>query len=150
MLSNIERSFRNEGLKKGISPHDALRWVIGANLLPVNVIHTIVDSKGRPLSFTLTGGQVHDAKVVEGILTTPRSPLAITADKVYDSEKVRQQIKDEGALPIIPNCCAATRRASAPSASIGNATKLKTAASRIGGVWRSAMTSSRNFLVAAF
>jgi hypothetical protein len=30
---------------------------------------------------------------------------AVTADKAYDSEKVRQQIKDEGALPIIPSRC---------------------------------------------
>jgi hypothetical protein len=29
--------------------------------------------------------------------------LAVTADKAYDNEKVRQQIKDEGALPIIPS-----------------------------------------------
>jgi transposase len=30
-------------------------------------------------------------------------PLAITADMAYDSDKVRQQIKDEGALPVIPS-----------------------------------------------
>ena len=42
---------------------------------------------------------MHDSQVVEDILNTPRSPLAITADKAYDSAKVRQQIKDEGALP---------------------------------------------------
>jgi hypothetical protein len=29
-------------------------------------------------------------------------PLAVAADKAYDSQKVRQQIKDEGALPVIP------------------------------------------------
>jgi hypothetical protein len=40
--------------------------------------------------------------------TLPK-PLAITADKAYDSQKVRQQIKDEGALPIIPNRSNATR-----------------------------------------
>jgi transposase len=68
-------------------------------------IHAIVDSKGRPLSFTVTGGQVHDSQVVEEVLNTPRAPLAVTADTAYDSEKVRQQIKDEGALPIIPNRC---------------------------------------------
>ena len=50
-------------------------------------IHAVVDSKGRPLSFTVTGGQVHDSQVVEEILNTPRSPLAITADKAYDSER---------------------------------------------------------------
>jgi transposase len=60
-------------------------------------IHAIVDSKGRPLSFTVTGGQVHDSQVVEEVLNTPRAPLAVTADKAsYDSEKMRQQIKDEG------------------------------------------------------
>ena len=59
----------------------------------------------------MTGGQVHDSQVVEDILNTPRSPLAITADKAYDSAKVRQQIKDEGALPIIPNRCNAIKKA---------------------------------------
>ena len=77
-------------------------------------IHAIVDSKGRPLSFTVTGGQVHDSQVVEEILNTPRPPLAVTADKAYDSEKVRQQIKDEGALPVIPNRRTATRKAYCP------------------------------------
>jgi hypothetical protein len=36
-------------------------------------------------------------------LNTPRSLLVVTADKAYDSQTARQQIKDEGALPIIPN-----------------------------------------------
>ena len=86
-------------------------------------IHAIVDSKGRPLNFAVTGGQVHDSQVVGDVLDTPKPPLAITADKAYDSEKVRQQIKDEGALPIIP--------------SRSNAT----IASRTGGVSRRATTS---------
>jgi hypothetical protein len=30
-------------------------------------------------------------------------PLAVTADKAYVSEQVRQRIKDEGVLPVIPN-----------------------------------------------
>jgi transposase len=53
------------------------------------VIHAVVDSKGRPLSFTVTGGQVHDSQAVEEILTTPRSPLAITADKGCDGDAPR-------------------------------------------------------------
>ena len=48
------------------------------------------------------------------MLGTPKPPLAVTADKAYDSEKVRQQIKDEGALPIIPSRCNATRKAYCP------------------------------------
>ena len=44
-------------------------------------IHAIVDSKGRPLNFTVTGGQVHDSQVVGDVLDTPRPPLAVTADR---------------------------------------------------------------------
>ena len=77
-------------------------------------IHATVDSKGRPLNFTLTGGQIHDSQVVDEVLDTPKSPLAVTADKAYDSQKVRQQIKDEGALPIIPNRSNATKKAYCP------------------------------------
>ncbi len=62
----------------------------------------------------MTGGHVHDSQVVEEILNKPRSPLAVTADKAYDSEKVRQQIRDEGALPVIPNRCAAITKAYCP------------------------------------
>jgi transposase len=77
-------------------------------------IHAIVDSKGRPLNFTVTGGQVHDSQVVGDVLDTPRPPLAVTADKAYDSEKVRQPIKDEGALPVIPSRCNAAKKAYCP------------------------------------
>ncbi len=63
----------------------------------------------------MTGGQVHDSQVVEEMLTTPRSPLAITADRAYDSARVRQQIKDEGALPIIPNRSTALKKAYCPT-----------------------------------
>ena len=77
-------------------------------------IHAIVDSRGRPLNFAVTGGQVHDSQVVSEVLDTPKPPLAITADKAYDSEKVRQQIKDESALPIIPSRCNAAKKAYRP------------------------------------
>jgi hypothetical protein len=36
--------------------------------------------------------------------------MAITAGKDYDSAKVRRQIKDEGALPIIPKRCTALKK----------------------------------------
>jgi Transposase DDE domain len=62
----------------------------------------------------VTGGQVHDSQVVEQVLDTPRPPLVVTADKAYDSEKVRQQIRDEGAVPIIPSRSNATRKAYCP------------------------------------
>jgi DDE family transposase len=63
-------------------------------------IHAIVDSKGRPLNFAVTHGQVHNSRDLGDVLDTPKEPLGITADKAHDSEKVRQQIKHERALPI--------------------------------------------------
>jgi hypothetical protein len=61
--------------------------------------------------------------------------LAVSADKAYDSEKARQQIKEEGALPVIPSRSNATKNAYAPSVSIASDTKSKTssAAPMLGG-----------------
>ena len=115
-------------------------------------IHALVDSKGRPLNFTVTGGQVHDSQVVGDVLDTPRPPLAVTADKAYDSDRVRQQIKDEGALPIIPSRSNATKKAYCPKRFYRRRHKIENYFCRIKD-WRGsprAMTNSpRNFLAAA-
>ena len=99
----------------------------------------------------MTGGQVHDSQVVEEILITPRSPLAITADKAYDSARVRQQIKDEGALPIIPNRCNALKKAYCPKRFYRRRHKIENFFCRIKD-WRRIATRydklARNFLAA--
>lgn len=65
-------------------------------------IHMAVDSYGLPIEFQLTGGEVHDAKVaLELILKLPKSAYVI-ADKGYDSEDIREQIKEKGSIPNIP------------------------------------------------
>ena len=114
-------------------------------------IHAVVDSKGRPLNFTLTGGHVHDSQVVEEVLDTPKAPLAITADKAYDSEKVRQQIRDEGALPVIPNRSNATRKAYCPKRFYRRRHKIENFFCRIKD-WRRSATRydkfARNYLAA--
>jgi transposase len=114
-------------------------------------IHAIVDSKGRPLNFTVTGGQVHDSQVVGDMLDMPRSPLAVTADKAYDSEKVRQQIKDEGALPVIPSRCNATKKAYCPKRFYRRRHQIENYFCRIKD-WRRIATRydklARNFLAA--
>ena len=105
----------------------------------------------RPLSFTVTGGQVHDSQVVEEILNTPRSPLAITADKAYDSEKVRQQIKDEGALPVIPNRSTAIGKVYCPKRFYWRRHKIENFFCRIKDLRRIATRYdklARNFLAA--
>ena len=115
-------------------------------------IHAIVDSKGRPLNFTVTGGQVHDSQVVGEVLDTPRSPLAVAADKAYDSEKVRQQIKDEGALPVFPSRSTATKKAYCPKRFYRRRHKIENYFCRIKD-WRRIATRydklARNFLAAA-
>jgi transposase len=107
-------------------------------------IHAVVDGKGRPLNFSVTGGQVHDSQVVEDVLNTPRSPLVVTADKAYDSQTARQQIKDEGALPIIPNRRNAIKQAYCPKRFYRQRHKSKTSSvvSRIGGASPPATTNS--------
>lgn len=99
----------------------------------------------------VTGGQVHDSQVVEEILNTPRPPLAVTADKAYDSEKVRQQIRDEGALPIIPNRCNAIKKAYCPKRFYRRRHKIENFFCRIKD-WRRIATRydklARNYLAA--
>ena len=100
----------------------------------------------------VTGGQVHDSQVVGDVLDTPRSPLAVTADKAYDSQKVRQQIKDEGALPVIPSRSNATKKAYCPKRFYRRRHKIENYFCRIKD-WRRIATRydklARNFLAAA-
>ena len=116
-------------------------------------IHAIVDSKGRPLNFTVTGGQVHDSQVVGDVLDTPKPPLAVTADKAYDSQKVRQQIKDEGALPVIPSRSNATKKAYCPKRFYCQRHKIENFFCRVKD-WPRIATRydklARNFLAATF
>src|SRR5882724_2780185 len=65
-------------------------------------IHALIDGKGRPLRIIVTGGQVHDSKVAPDLIDDVRAPLAVVADKAYDSRKIRRSIRDEAALPVIP------------------------------------------------
>ena len=65
-------------------------------------IHMAVDSYGLPIEFEVRGGEVHDAKLApEFIAGLPDSDYKI-ADRGYDCEKLREQIKQQGSVPIIP------------------------------------------------
>jgi len=55
------------------------------------------------LRLEISGGQVHDSQVMDAFLDWEKPPLAIVADKAYGSQKIRQQIADEGALAVIPS-----------------------------------------------
>ena len=100
----------------------------------------------------MTGGQVHDSQVVEEVLDTPKAPLAVTGDKAYDSQKVRQQIKDEGALPVIPSRSNAVKKAYCPKRIYRRRHNIENYFCRIKD-WRRIATRydklARNFLAAA-
>jgi transposase len=77
--------------------------------------------------------------------------LAVTADKAYDSTAVRQSIRDEGALPVIPNRSNARHKAYCPKRIYRKRHKVENFFCRIKD-WRRIATrydkSARNFLAA--
>ncbi len=85
------------------------------------------------------------------MLNTPRPALAVSADKAYDSEKARRQIKDEGALPIVPSRSNATKNAYCPKRFYRQRHKIENFFCRVKD-WRRIATRydklARNFLAA--
>jgi transposase len=65
-------------------------------------IHMAVDSCGLPIHFLVTGGEVHDCKEAPKLVAELPKGSYIIADKGYDSELLRVQIKNQGAVPVIP------------------------------------------------
>jgi transposase len=65
-------------------------------------IHMAVDAFGLPIEFMLTGGEVHDAKAAPALIDKLPHADYTVADKGYDSEEIRNQIRDKSSTPIIP------------------------------------------------
>ena len=65
-------------------------------------IHLAVDSDGLPIEFTVTGGEIHDSTAASELIEPLPPAKAMVADKGYDSEKIREQIKSRGAIAVIP------------------------------------------------
>ena len=99
----------------------------------------------------MTGGQVHDNQVVGELLQASRPASAVTADKAYDSKTVRQQIKDDGAVPVIPSRSNARRKARCPKRIYRKRHKIENFFCRLKD-WRRLATRydklARNFLAA--
>jgi transposase len=94
---------------------------------------------------------VHDSQVVETLLDTPQPALAVTGDKAYDSKGVRRQIRDDGALPVIPSRDNAERKAWCPKRIYRRRHRIENYFCRIKD-WRRIATRfdklARNFLAA--
>jgi transposase len=65
-------------------------------------IHMAVDSYGLPIEFYITGGEVHDSKATPTLIDMLPSSDYIIADRGYDSEALREQIRDKNVIPVIP------------------------------------------------
>ena len=65
-------------------------------------IHLAVDSYGLPIEFTITGGQLHDSKAAKPLINMLPYADYIIADKGYDSEAIREQIREKNSIPNIP------------------------------------------------
>lgn len=64
-------------------------------------IHMVVDSRGQPVRFILTGGQAGDAPQAIPLLTRVQATHVI-ADKGYDSNRILSFIHSQGAIAVIP------------------------------------------------
>jgi len=57
-------------------------------------IHCLGDARGRPTAFDLTPGEAEDCKSYDTLIELPeRAPDALVADKVYDSDAIRDDLK---------------------------------------------------------
>jgi transposase len=58
----------------------------------------------------ITPGQAHDVTCAEPLLEGVERRTIVIADKGYDANRVRAQIKTQGAVANIPNMCRRTKR----------------------------------------
>jgi transposase len=65
-------------------------------------IHMAVDACGLPIEFELTGGEVHDCKTAPEFIEKLPTAEYMIADKGYDSEELRELIRNKGSIPMIP------------------------------------------------
>lgn len=66
-------------------------------------LHCLADALGRPLAFHLTAGEAADCKAYDALIVLPeRTPDALLADKGYDAETIRADLKRRNIEPVIP------------------------------------------------
>ena len=64
-------------------------------------IHAVTDGLGRCIDFRLTEGQVHDSMQAKELLQG-KNPENVIADKAYDSDAIREQIRSMKSNAVIP------------------------------------------------
>ncbi len=66
-------------------------------------VHCLADARGRPLAFHLTGGETADCQAYDTLIGLPeQAAAALLADKGYDSDAIRADLRARGIRPVIP------------------------------------------------
>ncbi len=60
-------------------------------------IHALVDAEGRPIRLKLTEGQAHDGRSATDMFDTIKAGDILLADRAYDSDALRQLLRERGA-----------------------------------------------------
>ncbi len=60
-------------------------------------VHALVDANGLPIILKLTAGQAHDGRSATDMLAGVGDGQILLADRGYDSDALRQTLKDRGA-----------------------------------------------------
>src|SRR6266700_3778068 len=66
-------------------------------------IHLRTNGKGNPLTFDVTGGEVHEVKGYDALMQLHEiDPAKLIGDKGYDSDGIRNDLAERGIEPVIP------------------------------------------------
>ena len=65
-------------------------------------IHMAVEACGLPIEFDLTGGEADDSKAAYELIEKLPTAEYTIADRGYDSEDIREQIRKKSSTPVIP------------------------------------------------
>jgi transposase len=64
--------------------------------------HLAIDGYGLPIDFDMTGGHINDCTAAPELIAKLPQAEVIIADKGYDSERIRAQIREQGSQAVIP------------------------------------------------
>jgi transposase len=93
------RTYLGSGRKRGIHQRALGRSRGGFT----SKIHCLADARGRPIAFHLTPGQAADCKAYEKLINLPdQAPKALLADKAYDTDPIRNDLRRRRIKAVIP------------------------------------------------
>jgi transposase len=98
-LNHGSRSCLGSGRKRGAHQRALGRSRGGFS----SKVHCLGDARGRPIAFHLTPGEAADCKAYNTLIDLPeQAPDALLADKAYDTDAIRADLKERGIKPVIP------------------------------------------------